>query len=81
MWIVDPLDGTKEFVKRNGEFTVNIALVEDNAPTLGVIFSPVFKDIYFSAKGIGSFKIDREYFTPLIKSIEDVSLEALLTAA
>lgn len=81
LWIVDPLDGTKEFVKRNGEFTVNIALVEDNAPTLGVIFSPVFKDIYFAAKGIGSFKIDREYFTPFIKSIEDVSLEALLTAA
>jgi len=81
LWIVDPLDGTKEFVKRNGEFTVNIALVEDNAPTLGVIFSPVFKDIYFAAKGIGSFKIDREYFTPLIKSIEDLSLEALLTAA
>jgi 3'(2'), 5'-bisphosphate nucleotidase len=67
LWIVDPLDGTKEFVKRNGEFTVNIALVEDNAPTLGVIFSPVFKDIYFAAKGIGSFKVDREYFTPLIK--------------
>jgi 3'(2'), 5'-bisphosphate nucleotidase len=38
LWIVDPLDGTKEFVKRNGEFTVNIALVEDNTPTLGVIY-------------------------------------------
>jgi 3'(2'), 5'-bisphosphate nucleotidase len=47
LWIVDPLDGTKEFVKRNGEFTVNIALVEDNTPTLGVIYSPVFKDIIF----------------------------------
>jgi 3'(2'), 5'-bisphosphate nucleotidase len=58
LWIVDPLDGTKEFVKRNGEFTVNIALVEDNIPTLGVIYSPVFKDLYFAAKGLGSFKIE-----------------------
>jgi 3'(2'), 5'-bisphosphate nucleotidase len=81
LWIVDPLDGTKEFVKRNGEFTVNIALVEDNIPTLGVIYSPVFKDLYFAAKGIGSFKIDREHFTPLINSIEDLNLETLLICA
>lgn len=78
LWIVDPLDGTKEFVKRNGEFTVNIALVEDNAPTLGVIYSPVFKDLYFATKEIGSFKIDRSKFTSLIHSIEEVSLETLL---
>lgn len=81
LWIVDPLDGTKEFVKRNGEFTVNIALVEDNAPTLGVIFSPVFKDIYFAARGIGSFKIDNTQFTSLIDSIEKASLETLLSLA
>lgn len=48
-WIVDPLDGTKEFVKRNGEFTVNIALVEDGVPTLGVIYIPVTKTLYFTA--------------------------------
>lgn len=81
LWIVDPLDGTKEFVKRNGEFTVNIALVEDNNPTLGVIFSPVFKEIYFAAKGIGSFKIDKTQFTSLIDSIEKASLETLLSLA
>lgn len=57
LWIVDPLDGTKEFVKRNGEFTVNIALVEDRSPVLGVIFQPVTKVLYAGAKGIGSYKI------------------------
>ncbi len=47
-WIVDPLDGTKEFVKRNGEFTVNIALVKNGQPILGVIFVPVEKTLYFA---------------------------------
>jgi len=46
-WLVDPLDGTKEFIKRNGEFTVNIALIKDKNPILGVIFAPVLKKIYF----------------------------------
>ena len=47
-WIVDPLDGTKEFVKRNGEFTVNIALIENGIPLLGVIYVPVSKEIYYA---------------------------------
>ena len=46
-WMVDPLDGTKEFVKRNGEFTVNIALIENNKPALGVIYVPVSKTLYY----------------------------------
>lgn len=57
VWIVDPLDGTKEYVKRNGEFAVNIALVEEKLPVIGVIYIPVTRDIYFAAKGLGSFKI------------------------
>lgn len=81
LWIVDPLDGTKEFVKRNGEFTVNIALVEDNIPTLGVIYSPVFKDLYFAAKGIGSYKIPGEKFSSFIDSIQTSTLESLLNVA
>ncbi len=81
LWIVDPLDGTKEFVKRNGEFTVNIALVENNTPTIGVIYSPVFKVLYFAAKGFGSFKISSEIFTSLIDSIETSTLENLLAIA
>lgn len=59
VWIVDPLDGTKEFVKRNGEFTVNIALAEDGKPVLGVIYSPVFKDLYFAMRDFGSYKVER----------------------
>ena len=81
LWVVDPLDGTKEFVKRNGEFTVNIALVENNIPTLGVIYSPVFKDLYCAAKGIGSFKISREHFSSFIDSIQTSTLENLLSLA
>ena len=55
-WLVDPLDGTKEFIKKNGEFTVNIALVENNNPTLGVIFVPAKSLLYFAEKNKGSFK-------------------------
>ena len=57
-WMVDPLDGTKEFVKRNGEFTVNVALIESGVSILGVIYVPVSKELYFAAKGVGSFKTD-----------------------
>lgn len=49
-WMVDPLDGTKEFIKRNGEFTVNIALIENGKATMGVIYVPVTKELYFSDK-------------------------------
>ena len=49
-WIVDPLDGTKEFIKKNGEFTVNIALVEEGNPVLGVIYVPVTKELYFTSE-------------------------------
>ncbi|PCJ80132.1 MAG: 3'(2'),5'-bisphosphate nucleotidase [Flavobacteriales bacterium] len=55
-WMVDPLDGTKEFVKRNGEFTVNIALIQNGNPILGVIYVPVKRVLYFAAEGIGAYK-------------------------
>ncbi|MEZ4859216.1 MAG: 3'(2'),5'-bisphosphate nucleotidase CysQ [Flavobacteriaceae bacterium] len=51
-WIVDPLDGTKEFIKRNGEFTVNIALIENGKPIMGVIYVPVSKTLYYSIEGL-----------------------------
>ena len=60
LWIVDPLDGTKEFIKRNGEFTVNVALVENGTPVIGVVYVPVSNTLYFANKEIGSFKIDGE---------------------
>ena len=55
-FLVDPLDGTKEFIKRNGEFTVNIALVEHGRPVLGVIFVPVSGDLYFGSVELGARK-------------------------
>jgi 3'(2'), 5'-bisphosphate nucleotidase len=56
-WLVDPLDGTKEFIKRNGEFTVNIALMHRNKPVLGVIYVPVTDTFYFAAVSIGAYKL------------------------
>jgi len=55
LWIIDPLDGTQEFVHKRREFTVNIALVEDGKPLLGVIYAPVFQELYFAIKGQGCF--------------------------
>lgn len=56
-WLVDPLDGTKEFIKRNGEFTVNIALIEGGLPVLGVVYAPVLNVAYLAADGVGAFKV------------------------
>ena len=57
-WIVDPLDGTKEFIKRNDEFTVNVALVIDGKAVAGVIYVPVYKQLYFADELLGSFRCD-----------------------
>ena len=57
LWIVDPIDGTKEFIKRNGEFTVNIALIENQVPTLGVIYVPALKTLYFGDTN-GAYKLE-----------------------
>jgi 3'(2'), 5'-bisphosphate nucleotidase len=56
-WIIDPLDGTKEFIKRNGEFTVNIALIENGVAVLGIVFVPVLDLMYTGIKGMGAQKI------------------------
>lgn len=55
-WIVDPLDGTKEFLKKNGEFTVNIARIEKGEPVLGVVYAPAKSLLYYAQKQLGSFK-------------------------
>ena len=73
LWIVDPIDGTKEFIKRNGEFTVNIALIENNRPLMGVIFVPETGELFFSSKEMGAFKVKVH--------LEDYDLEALLEKA
>ncbi|MGH1374138.1 MAG: 3'(2'),5'-bisphosphate nucleotidase CysQ [Cellvibrionaceae bacterium] len=56
-WIIDPLDGTKEFIQRNGEFTVNVALIDDGEPILGVVHVPVQKETYAGLAGQGAVKI------------------------
>ncbi|AFV98028.1 3'(2'),5'-bisphosphate nucleotidase [Candidatus Sulfuricurvum sp. RIFRC-1] len=55
-WIVDPLDGTKEFIKKNDEFTVNIALIYKNTPILGVVYAPALDEMYWAKRGEGAFK-------------------------
>jgi len=76
IWIVDPLDGTKEFVKRNGEFTVNIALVENGKPVFGVIFAPVLNKLYWGALNKGSFAIDIENNTSF-SSLAELQKQAI----
>ena len=55
-WLVDPLDGTREFVKRNGEFTVNIALIENHHSVLGVVLAPVTGELFAAAQGHGAWQ-------------------------
>jgi len=58
LWIVDPLDGTKEFIKKNGEFTINIALIKNGTPVLGVIYIPVQHTLYFACDKTGTVKVE-----------------------
>lgn len=64
-WLVDPLDGTKEFLRRNGEFTVNIALMQGNAPVLGVVYAPAMNVMYYAAQGAGAWKSDGKASSPV----------------
>tara|TARA_Y100000590_G_scaffold466551_1_gene642366 strand:+ start:8408 stop:9223 length:816 start_codon:yes stop_codon:yes gene_type:complete len=57
-WLVDPLDGTKEFIKHKEDFSVNIALIENHSPILGVIYAPISRDLYFAYKAGGSYKLN-----------------------
>lgn len=64
-WLVDPLDGTKEFIKKNGEFTVNIALIENGVPTLGVVYAPVLEKAYIGVNGEGAWAEVKGELTPI----------------
>jgi len=72
-WLVDPLDGTKEFVKRNGEFTVNIALIQKHKPVLGTIYIPVKDVFYFAAISFGTYKLENSE-----NLIDNLSIKELL---
>ncbi|HEY3645643.1 MAG TPA: 3'(2'),5'-bisphosphate nucleotidase CysQ [Gammaproteobacteria bacterium] len=66
-WLVDPLDGTKEFINKNGDFTVNIALIQGGTPILGVVYVPVTGMSYYGCVGVGAFKRDKDGQTSPIK--------------
>jgi 3'(2'), 5'-bisphosphate nucleotidase len=74
-WLIDPLDGTKEFIKKNGEFTVNIAMIRDRKPVAGVIYVPDKNVLYFALDSLGSFKADS------IDGIEAINNQVIGSAA
>jgi len=69
-WLVDPLDGTKEFINKNGDFTINIALIENQFPLVGYVYSPIKKTLYFGGLNKGSFKVFES-------NIEEISVSKL----
>jgi len=81
-WLVDPLDGTKEFVKKNGEFTVNIALIHKDTPVLGVIYAPVLEILYYAQKDQGTFKQEKNkkpQRLPIYKHAKDDALKVIVS--
>ena len=76
-WLIDPLDGTKEFIKRTGEFTVNIALVHYNIPVAGVIYAPYVDILYYGSNEGGVYKVEKEEQTQLAFISEKNTIEAL----
>lgn len=88
-WMIDPLDGTKEFIKRNDEFTVNIALINQNRPVLGVVYVPVPGVCYFAAEGLGAFMTVRSETVKgeekkdktkwLLRALSEMDLQELLS--
>ncbi len=78
-WLVDPLDGTKEFIKKNGEFTVNIALIEGNKPVIGVIYAPALRVIFFSQRGKGAYKFEINEEEDLLEKLSSATRLPLYT--
>jgi 3'(2'), 5'-bisphosphate nucleotidase len=74
-WLVDPLDGTKEFIHRNGEFTVNIAFIHKNRPVLGVIYIPVKDTFYFGVEGVGAYKLEKSTTVMSSLKVKDESIK------
>ena len=78
MWVIDPLDGTKDFVERTGEFAVMIALMEDRQPVLGVVYAPAIDKLYYAAKGEGAWL--REYGEDIKLQVSDKELEKMVVS-
>lgn len=73
-WMIDPIDGTKEFIKRNGEFTVNVAFIKKNTPVLGVVYAPATKELYFAEYGLGAFKIENISHFDQLENLPHINL-------
>jgi 3'(2'), 5'-bisphosphate nucleotidase len=80
-WLVDPLDGTKEFIKKNGEFTINIALIHKNKPILGVVYIPKRDILYYAQEVIGSFKQEKDNEPIKLEKKEKQDKEKLIIIA
>lgn len=79
-WLVDPLDGTKEFIRRNGEFTVNIALIHLGVPCMGVVYAPVLNELYWASEGGGAFSLVDQQVCSLKASeisLDDIGLKVV----
>lgn len=77
-FVIDPLDGTKEFIKKNDEFTVNIAIIENEEPVMGVVYAPVLKLLYFGLKHLGAYKVEGEYIKKIITTHPEFSLDEVI---
>ena len=73
-WLIDPLDGTKEFINRNGEFTVNISLIENNYPIFGIIYSPVKSLLYYALKNNGCYKLKTNSNLSTLKNFKKINI-------
>ena len=73
-WLIDPLDGTKEFINRNGEFTVNISLIENNYPIFGIIYSPVKSLLYYALKNNGCYKLKTNSNISTLKNFNKINI-------
>ncbi len=78
-WLVDPLDGTKEFIKRNGEFTVNIALIDGHRPVLSVVLAPVLRTVWFAAEKVGARRAVMDDLSEVINDLEQLNATAIQT--
>jgi 3'(2'), 5'-bisphosphate nucleotidase len=80
-WLIDPLDGTKEFIKRNGEFTVNVALMERQHPVAGIVYLPAKEILFFGGRGFGAYRVSGSVLDRIGKSEPGRALESALAAA
>ncbi len=79
-WLIDPLDGTKEFIKKNGDFTINIALIQNNKPIIGVVVAPALNRMYFSSPSLGAFKANIDFTNNHIYNLTALNNNHLLTS-